>query len=84
MCFIQIKFFYTLYIDLGSLKPELLIQTAVLICDLSDGDCIPEWDGIICWPQSRAGQLVSVMCPEYIYDFNHRGRSMSRDPKQVF
>lgn len=34
MCFIQIKFVYTLYIDLGSLKPELLIQIAVLICDL--------------------------------------------------
>ncbi|XP_030610741.1 parathyroid hormone 3 receptor isoform X2 [Archocentrus centrarchus] len=40
-----------------------------------DGDCIPEWDGIICWPQSTAGQLVSVQCPEYIYDFNHRGRA---------
>ncbi|CAG12650.1 unnamed protein product, partial [Tetraodon nigroviridis] len=37
--------------------------------------CIPEWDGIICWPHSTAGQLVSVMCPEYIYDFNHRGRA---------
>lgn len=42
-----------------------------VICE--EGDCIPEWDGIICWPQSRAGQLVSVLCPEYIYDFNHRG-----------
>lgn len=41
-----------------------------------DGDCIPEWDGIICWPQSKAGKLVSVMCPDYIYDFNHRGMSM--------
>jgi len=38
-----------------------------------EADCIPEWDGIICWPRSRAGQLVSVLCPEYIYDFNHRG-----------
>lgn len=34
MCFIQIKSFCTLYIDLGSLKPELLIQIVVLICDL--------------------------------------------------
>uniref|UniRef100_A0A8C5HVR8 Parathyroid hormone/parathyroid hormone-related peptide receptor-like n=1 Tax=Gouania willdenowi TaxID=441366 RepID=A0A8C5HVR8_GOUWI len=40
-----------------------------------NGNCAPEWDGIICWPQSRAGQLVSVLCPEYIYDFNHRGRA---------
>ncbi|KAG7227869.1 hypothetical protein INR49_013663 [Caranx melampygus] len=42
---------------------------------VKDGDCIPEWDGIICWPRSRAGQLISVLCPEYIYDFNHRGRA---------
>uniref|UniRef100_A0A3P9CCU8 Parathyroid hormone/parathyroid hormone-related peptide receptor n=1 Tax=Maylandia zebra TaxID=106582 RepID=A0A3P9CCU8_9CICH len=42
---------------------------------IKDGDCTPEWDGIICWPQSTAGQLVSVQCPEYIYDFNHRGRA---------
>ncbi|XP_019217721.1 parathyroid hormone 3 receptor isoform X2 [Oreochromis niloticus] len=42
---------------------------------VKDGDCNPEWDGIICWPQSTAGQLVSVQCPEYVYDFNHRGRA---------
>ncbi|XP_061765476.1 parathyroid hormone 3 receptor isoform X1 [Nerophis ophidion] len=40
-----------------------------------EGECIPEWDGIICWPRSKSGQLVSVLCPEYIYDFNHRGRA---------
>ncbi|KAM4525416.1 parathyroid hormone 3 receptor isoform 3-T3 [Odontesthes bonariensis] len=39
------------------------------------GDCVPEWDGIICWPRSRPRQLVSVPCPEYIYDFNHRGQA---------
>ncbi|KAF7204431.1 parathyroid hormone 3 receptor isoform X3 [Nothobranchius furzeri] len=42
---------------------------------IKEGDCVPEWDGIICWPRSRAGQLVSVLCPQYIYDFNHRGRA---------
>ncbi|XP_047465670.1 parathyroid hormone 3 receptor [Mugil cephalus] len=42
---------------------------------VTEDDCVPEWDGIICWPRSRAGQLVSVLCPEYIYDFNHRGRA---------
>ncbi|XP_035997679.1 parathyroid hormone 3 receptor isoform X3 [Fundulus heteroclitus] len=42
---------------------------------IRDGDCAPEWDGIICWPRSRAAQLVSVQCPAYIYDFNHRGRA---------
>lgn len=74
------RWFYTLW---GSVKLELLTEIAVLVCDLKDGDCIPEWDGIICWPQSRAGQLVSVVCPEYIYDFNHRGMSMSSAPNQV-
>uniref|UniRef100_A0A8C6WK52 Parathyroid hormone/parathyroid hormone-related peptide receptor n=1 Tax=Neogobius melanostomus TaxID=47308 RepID=A0A8C6WK52_9GOBI len=53
------------------------------------GECPPEWDGIICWPPSRAGQLVSVLCPEYIYDFNHQGRAYRRcdasgDWEQVF
>ncbi|KAM9425859.1 parathyroid hormone 3 receptor [Pholidichthys leucotaenia] len=42
---------------------------------VQEGECIPEWDGIICWPLSRPNQLVSVQCPEYIYDFNHRGRA---------
>ncbi|XP_059180650.1 parathyroid hormone 3 receptor isoform X2 [Centropristis striata] len=42
---------------------------------VKDGECIPEWDGIICWPRSRAGQVVSVLCPEYIYDFNHKGQA---------
>uniref|UniRef100_A0A665WMJ1 Parathyroid hormone 3 receptor n=1 Tax=Echeneis naucrates TaxID=173247 RepID=A0A665WMJ1_ECHNA len=41
---------------------------------VKDGDCIPEWDGIICWPWSKAGQLISVICPEYIYDFNHKAQ----------
>uniref|UniRef100_A0AAY4AKW5 Parathyroid hormone/parathyroid hormone-related peptide receptor n=1 Tax=Denticeps clupeoides TaxID=299321 RepID=A0AAY4AKW5_9TELE len=38
-------------------------------------DCPPEWDGIICWPYAKPGQLVPVLCPEYIYDFNHRGEA---------
>ncbi|XP_028990664.1 parathyroid hormone 3 receptor isoform X2 [Betta splendens] len=50
---------------------NIKIQLALV----QEGDCIPEWDGIICWPRSRAGRLVSVLCPEYIYDFNHGGRA---------
>ncbi|XP_066521799.1 parathyroid hormone 3 receptor [Hoplias malabaricus] len=38
-------------------------------------DCAPEWDGIICWPRGKPSQLVAVLCPEYIYDFNHRGHA---------
>ncbi|KAJ3607361.1 hypothetical protein NHX12_024412 [Muraenolepis orangiensis] len=41
---------------------------------LIEGQCVPEWDGIVCWPRGAAGQWVSMACPEYIYDFNHRGR----------
>ncbi|CAL9699118.1 unnamed protein product [Knipowitschia caucasica] len=48
------------------------------------GECPEEWDGIICWPRSRAGQVVSVLCPEYIYDFNHKGRAYRRCDSEGF
>ncbi|KAL4617791.1 parathyroid hormone/parathyroid hormone-related peptide receptor-like [Arapaima gigas] len=48
---------------------------------VSGSDCASEWDGIICWPTGRPGQLVSALCPDYIYDFNHRGQAYRRcDP----
>lgn len=53
--------------------PVVVCTETLFALVAEEGDCVPEWDGIICWPQSRAGQLVSVPCPEYIYDFNHRG-----------
>ncbi|TMS22432.1 Parathyroid hormone/parathyroid hormone-related peptide receptor [Larimichthys crocea] len=63
-----------IYVLIGAhAKCERSIQAQMAL--VKEGDCLPEWDGIICWPQSRAGQLVSVLCPEYIYDFNHRGRA---------
>ncbi|XP_068614001.1 parathyroid hormone/parathyroid hormone-related peptide receptor-like [Brachionichthys hirsutus] len=63
-----------IYVLIGArVKCEKKIQAQITLVE--EGDCLPEWDGIICWPQSRAGQLVSVMCPGYIYDFNHRGRA---------
>uniref|UniRef100_A0A8C9RZY3 Parathyroid hormone/parathyroid hormone-related peptide receptor n=1 Tax=Scleropages formosus TaxID=113540 RepID=A0A8C9RZY3_SCLFO len=40
-----------------------------------DDDCAPEWDGIICWPKGKPSQLVSALCPDYVYDFNHRGQA---------
>lgn len=40
--------------------------------------CPPQWDGIICWPQGSQNQLVSVPCPEYIYDFSHQGSAHRR------
>ncbi|RXM31489.1 hypothetical protein EOD39_6930 [Acipenser ruthenus] len=43
-----------------------------------DGLCLPEWDGIVCWPEGLAGKTVSTPCPEYIYDFNHKGHAYRR------
>ncbi|XP_078385284.1 parathyroid hormone/parathyroid hormone-related peptide receptor-like [Cetorhinus maximus] len=37
--------------------------------------CRPEWDGIVCWPVGSPNKSVSVPCPEYVYDFNHRGHA---------
>ncbi|NWU27738.1 PTH1R protein, partial [Dyaphorophyia castanea] len=41
---------------------------------IKDPSCPPEWDGIICWPRGSPSQEVSVPCPNYIYDFNHKGK----------
>ncbi|XP_053322105.1 parathyroid hormone/parathyroid hormone-related peptide receptor [Spea bombifrons] len=43
-----------------------------------DGFCLSEWDGVVCWPEGRPGNVVSVPCPEYIYDFNHKGHAYRR------
>ncbi|XP_039211807.1 parathyroid hormone/parathyroid hormone-related peptide receptor-like [Crotalus tigris] len=42
---------------------------------IQDGHCLPEWDGIICWPASLPDKKVAVLCPDYIYDFNHHGHA---------
>ncbi|XP_071584692.1 parathyroid hormone/parathyroid hormone-related peptide receptor-like [Heliangelus exortis] len=42
---------------------------------IKDPSCLPEWDGIICWPKGSPSQEVSVPCPDYIYDFNHQGHA---------
>lgn len=41
----------------------------------TDGFCFPEWDGIVCWPEGPPGKLVYTGCPEYIYDFDHKGEA---------
>uniref|UniRef100_A0A670IVR3 Parathyroid hormone/parathyroid hormone-related peptide receptor n=1 Tax=Podarcis muralis TaxID=64176 RepID=A0A670IVR3_PODMU len=43
-----------------------------------DGNCLPEWDGIICWPESLPSKKVAVRCPDYVYDFNHQGHAYRR------
>lgn len=37
--------------------------------------CLPEWDNIVCWPLGAPGEVVAVPCPDYIYDFNHKGEA---------
>ncbi|XP_069634502.1 parathyroid hormone/parathyroid hormone-related peptide receptor isoform X1 [Haliaeetus albicilla] len=49
-----------------------------LLQDTSDGFCLPEWDGIVCWPEGVPGKVVAMPCPEYIYDFNHKGHAYRR------
>lgn len=44
-----------------------------------EGFCSPEWDGIVCWPEGLPGRMVSTACPEYIYDFNHKGELAAAD-----
>ncbi|XP_026525343.1 parathyroid hormone/parathyroid hormone-related peptide receptor-like [Notechis scutatus] len=45
---------------------------------IQDGHCLPEWDGIICWPTSLPGKKAAIPCPDYIYDFNHHGHAYRR------
>ncbi|KAI1230406.1 Parathyroid hormone/parathyroid hormone-related peptide receptor, partial [Lamprotornis superbus] len=58
----------------GIVSPLCLGQPALLEL-LHHTSCPPEWDGIICWPRGSPSQEVSVPCPDYIYDFNHKGKS---------
>ncbi|XP_018603155.1 parathyroid hormone/parathyroid hormone-related peptide receptor [Scleropages formosus] len=45
---------------------------------IPDSYCQPEWDGIVCWPEGVPGKVVATACPEYIYDFNHKGHAYRR------
>lgn len=40
--------------------------------------CLPEWDHILCWPLGAPGKVVAVPCPDYIFDFNHKGHAYRR------
>ncbi|XP_063815570.1 parathyroid hormone/parathyroid hormone-related peptide receptor-like isoform X3 [Pseudophryne corroboree] len=53
-------------------------QTQIATHISKGSECSPQWDGIICWPKGFPNQLVSVPCPDYIYDFNHQGYAHRR------
>lgn len=55
--------------ELTSVNWHLCSETVLF----SVGVCVPEWDGLICWPQGFPGALTKTLCPTYIYDFNHAG-----------
>uniref|UniRef100_A0A3B5ML50 G-protein coupled receptors family 2 profile 1 domain-containing protein n=1 Tax=Xiphophorus couchianus TaxID=32473 RepID=A0A3B5ML50_9TELE len=55
----------------------LYIHLIFFIIFLQYGFCSPEWDGIVCWPEGHPGDLVFTLCPDYIHDFNHKGRTWS-------
>lgn len=61
------------YREQHSLAPVLKVSPDVF--PFTDGFCSPEWDGIVCWPEGPPGKLVSTACPEYIYDFDHKGEA---------
>ncbi|XP_058156244.1 parathyroid hormone 2 receptor isoform X2 [Dasypus novemcinctus] len=59
----------------------VLVLKAKVQCELNitaqlqegEGNCFPEWDGLICWPRGIVGKISAVPCPPYVYDFNHKG-----------
>ncbi|NWW89066.1 PTH1R protein, partial [Rhynochetos jubatus] len=63
-------------------NPRLYGWAWALLCSTSalplNGFCLPEWDGIVCWPEGVPGKVVAMPCPEYIYDFNHKGHAYRR------
>ncbi|CAM5128508.1 unnamed protein product [Natator depressus] len=60
---------------LGEAKEKCQTNVNTQLEKIKDASCFPEWDGIICWPEGSPSQQVSVPCPEYIYDFNHKGHA---------
>ncbi|RZF45144.1 hypothetical protein LSTR_LSTR012606 [Laodelphax striatellus] len=48
--------------------------------DISDGTkwCPPAWDGLLCWPMTPGGELVSLACPEYYREFDPQKRATRR------
>ncbi|XP_047388317.1 parathyroid hormone/parathyroid hormone-related peptide receptor isoform X4 [Sciurus carolinensis] len=63
----------------GKLYPESKEDKEVATGSRRRGrPCLPEWDYIVCWPLGAPGEVVAVPCPDYIYDFNHKGHAYRR------
>ncbi|XP_025972104.1 parathyroid hormone 2 receptor isoform X3 [Dromaius novaehollandiae] len=68
--------------DIVTMEEQIyLLLEAKVQCELNitaqlqegEGNCFPEWDGLICWPRGSVGKTLAVPCPPYVYDFNHKG-----------
>ncbi|GFO25836.1 parathyroid hormone/parathyroid hormone-related peptide receptor, partial [Plakobranchus ocellatus] len=35
----------------------------------SEAYCSATWDGLACWPQAKAGDIVEQPCPDYVHNF---------------
>uniref|UniRef100_A0A4X2K8M4 Parathyroid hormone 2 receptor n=1 Tax=Vombatus ursinus TaxID=29139 RepID=A0A4X2K8M4_VOMUR len=73
--------------DMITMEEQIvLLLKAKVQCELNittqqqegEGNCFPEWDGLICWPRGTLGKVQAVPCPPYIYDFNHKGVAFRR------
>ncbi|EPQ08392.1 Parathyroid hormone/parathyroid hormone-related peptide receptor [Myotis brandtii] len=62
----------------GKLHPESEDKEAPHGSRRQGRPCLPEWDHLLCWPLGAPGELVAVPCPDYIYDFNHKGHAYRR------
>ncbi|XP_076094162.1 secretin receptor-like isoform X1 [Mytilus galloprovincialis] len=39
----------------------------------NDTECSGHFDGIMCWPSTKAGEISKRLCPDYIHGFNTSG-----------
>lgn len=59
----------------GSLTGSRQVSSTFSVSVDTGRPCLPEWDHILCWPLGAPGEVVAMPCPDYIYDFNHKGKA---------
>ena len=59
----------------GSLTGSRQVSSTFSVSVDTGRPCLPEWDHILCWPLGAPGEVVARPCPDYIYDFNHKGKA---------
>lgn len=66
----------SVFIPLGHSPSADVVTPTIFSLDTGSGrPCLPEWDHILCWPLGAPGEVVAMPCPDYIYDFNHKGKA---------